>query len=160
MTTDNELLALAIRVGELLKQQHNFLAVAESCTGGWLSETITAIAGSSAWFDRGFITYSNQAKQDMLGVRLATLTQFGAVSAQTAIEMAEGALTHSEAQCTIAITGIAGPEGGTIEKPVGTVWIAWAAIGKVTRAVCYQLRGDRAAIRRQAVRCALEEYNR
>ncbi|HVV68419.1 MAG TPA: nicotinamide-nucleotide amidohydrolase family protein [Gammaproteobacteria bacterium] len=157
MTIDIELQTLATRLGELLKQRGHLLAVAESCTGGWLSETITSIAGSSTWFDRGFITYSNQAKQDMLGVKHSTLTQFGAVSAQTVQEMAEGALTHSRAHCTIAITGIAGPEGGSIEKPVGTVWIAAAAIGKLTQLVCYHFEGDREMIRRQAVICALGE---
>ncbi len=157
MTTNKELHSLATRLGELLKHQGWFLTVAESCTGGWLAEAITSVAGSSAWFDRGFVTYSNHAKQEMLGVSLATLNEFGAVSSQTATEMAQGALTHSKAQGSIAITGIAGPDGGTTNKPVGTVWVAWAAIGKVTRASQYCFAGDRTAIRRQAVQCALEE---
>jgi nicotinamide-nucleotide amidase len=152
--TDN-LLNLANHLGELLKQQQSFLAVAESCTGGWLAEIITSISGSSAWFERGFVTYSNSAKQDMLGVSLVTLMQQGAVSRKAAIEMAEGVLLHSKAQYGVAITGIAGPDGGTAEKPVGTVWIAWSGIGKITQAIHYQFQGDRTAVRMQAVEEAL-----
>ena len=123
---DNELFELAQQLGRLLKSKEKKIATAESCTGGWIAQIITEVSGSSAWFDRGFVTYSNAAKMEMLGVKPETLDNFGAVSAQTATEMVTGALAHSDADCAIAVTGIAGPDGGTAEKPVGTVFIAWA----------------------------------
>ena len=116
---------LAAKVGETLKSHGLMLATAESCTGGGVAQAITEVAGSSAWFERGFVTYSNLSKQQMLGVRETTLRQHGAVSEMTVREMVEGALQHSTAQVALAVSGIAGPDGGTAEKPVGTVWFAW-----------------------------------
>jgi nicotinamide-nucleotide amidase len=112
-------------LSQYLLKSNALIATAESCTGGWLAQCITSIAGSSAWFDRGFITYSNQAKMDMLGVKAETLAQFGAVSAEVAMQMTAGALQYSVADYAIAITGIAGPTGGSLEKPIGSVYIAW-----------------------------------
>ena len=116
---------LATQVGEALKAHGLMLATAESCTGGGVAQAITEVAGSSAWFERGFVTYSNLSKQQMLGVRESTLMQHGAVSEMTVREMVEGALKHSNAQVALAVSGIAGPDGGTPDKPVGTVWFAW-----------------------------------
>jgi len=154
--TDYDLLRLAERVGRALMRAGATLVTAESCTGGWVAQAVTAIAGSSAWFDRGFVTYSNAAKSEMLGVPEALIRDHGAVSEPVARAMAEGALAHSRARAAVAITGIAGPGGGTPEKPVGTVWFAWAARGAATRSVRHVLRGDREAIRRQSVAIALE----
>ncbi len=146
---------LAAELGEQLKRKNWSLAVAESCTGGWLAETVTAIPGSSAWFERGFVTYSNLAKQQMLGVEIKTLEKYGAVSEQTVREMAWGALEHSQARISVAISGVAGPDGGTPDKPVGTVWLAWAwSRGCETRRE--QFEGDRRQVRRQAVAAALQ----
>jgi len=131
------------------------IVTAESCTGGWVAQELTAIAGSSAWFDRGFVTYSNEAKQEMLGVRAQTLKEHGAVSEQTAIEMAQGALERSRASVALAITGIAGPAGGTPAKPVGTVCFAWATKGRPARAETKRFSGDREAVRRQSVEYSL-----
>lgn len=133
------------------------LVTAESCTGGGLAYSITEIGGSSTWFERGFVTYSNLSKVELLNVNQHTLDKFGAVSAETAQEMAEGALENSQAQISIAITGIAGPEGGSIEKPIGTVWFACAGINQNTRTLLYQLNGDRHTIREQAITIALQE---
>ena len=145
------LFELAERVGTALKTCAMMLVTAESCTGGWVGEAVTAVPGSSRWFDRGFITYTNEAKQEMLGVSAATLEQYGAVSERTVREMASGALNNSRAQVALAISGIAGPGGGTPEKPVGTVWFAWGfASGAVTSAR-RQFAGDRREVRRQAV---------
>lgn len=146
---------LAQQVGAFLEQKHWKLVVAESCTGGGLGESITAISGSSKWFDRGFITYSNEAKIDMLGVDPTMIEQHGAVSEETVLAMAKGALMRSAAQIGVAISGIAGPDGGMPEKPVGTVWIAWAG-RKSRRAEQYVFTGDRAAIRQQAIEVALK----
>jgi len=154
--TDPGLEALARSCGEALKRRQLVLASAESCTGGWVAAAITAIAGSSEWFDRGFVTYSNQAKQDMLGVTPGTLERFGAVSEQTVREMVEGALAHSRADVALAITGIAGPTGGSAAKPVGTVCLAWAIAGQQTRTTSRHFTGDRTAVRRQSVVCALQ----
>lgn len=151
---------LGTLAGARLKERGLVLACAESCTGGWVAQTITAVAGSSEWFDRGFVTYSNAAKQDMLGVPEATLAQFGAVSEPTARAMAVGALAHSLAHVTLSITGIAGPSGGAPEKPVGLVWFGWArGRGAQVDEVCTESRifeGDREAVRRQAVIHALQ----
>lgn len=147
--------ALAQEVGQVLKQKGLMLATAESCTGGWVAQTVTSVAGSSEWFDRGFVTYTNIAKREMLGVTTATLTRHGAVSERTARAMAEGALERSRAQVALAVTGIAGPAGGTPGKPVGTVWFAWAAKKRATASRMYMFSGDRQAIRRQAVATAL-----
>jgi nicotinamide-nucleotide amidase len=149
------LTALAKRVGAKLKARGLTLATAESCTGGWVSQAVTAIAGSSDWFDRGFVTYSDAAKREMLGVKAGTLARHGAVSEQTAREMAAGALAHSRAQVALAITGIAGPSGGSPEKPVGTVCFAWAWKDAAPAAQTRQFKGDRERVRRQSVRTAL-----
>ncbi|MDO6593422.1 nicotinamide-nucleotide amidase [Neptuniibacter sp. 1_MG-2023] len=132
------------------------IATAESCTGGWIAQEITAVAGSSEWFDRGFVTYSNQSKHEMLGVSEHTLAQYGAVSEEVVIEMAEGVLLNSSAQLSVVTSGIAGPGGGSAEKPVGTVWFAWAVHDKPTRTAVFQFNGDRESVRKQAVRVALE----
>jgi nicotinamide-nucleotide amidase len=141
---------LAAELGAALKARGYTLALAESCTGGMVAQAVTGIAGSSAWFDRGFVTYSNEAKVEMLGVSAQTLETYGAVSEQTAIEMAIGALKNSHAQMTGSITGIAGPDGGTIEKPVGTVCFAWAEAQKPTSTTTKYLKGNRQEIRQQA----------
>ncbi|MDR2452122.1 MAG: nicotinamide-nucleotide amidase [Candidatus Accumulibacter sp.] len=146
---------LAGRVGAALLAGRLTLATAESCTGGWVSQCLTAIAGSSAWFERGFVTYSNAAKRELLGVPEETLAARGAVSQPVAVAMAEGALRRSRADWSLAITGIAGPDGGTAEKPVGTVCFAWAARDGQATAETRHFSGDRRAIRAQAVACAL-----
>lgn len=147
---------LAGRVGGLLLERKRMLATAESCTGGWLAKCLTDIAGSSAWFERGFVTYSNRAKQDMLGVAAATLETSGAVSEATVGEMVRGALAHSAADVAVAISGIAGPAGGSPDKPVGTVCFAWLVAGGQPRVETRRFDGDREAVRRQAVVRALE----
>lgn len=147
---------LATLVGTRLKQRGLRLATAESCTGGWVAQAVTAISGSSAWFERGFVTYSNAAKLELLGVREATLEDFGAVSEETAREMAAGALARSRAEVTLAISGIAGPTGGTKDKPVGTVCFAWARIGADPQTLTRHFSGDRESVRRQSVIIALQ----
>jgi nicotinamide-nucleotide amidase len=147
---------LARQLGERLLAKGLRLATAESCTGGWLAQVLTSIPGSSRWFERGFVTYSNAAKEEMLGVNPETLARCGAVSRETAEEMALGALRHGHAQVSVAITGIAGPDGGTAEKPVGTVWLAWAASGKPVSSILKCYDGDRETVRRQAVSTALD----
>ncbi len=154
---DNELFELAQQLGRLLKSKEKKIATAESCTGGWLAQIITEVPGSSAWFDRGFVTYSNAAKIQMLGVNPETLAKYGAVSAQTATEMVNGVLAHSDADCAIAVTGIAGPDGGTAEKPVGTVFIAWAYKNRDVKVAQKKLTGNRHQVRRQTVKIALKE---
>ncbi|MDZ4254545.1 MAG: nicotinamide-nucleotide amidohydrolase family protein [Sulfuritalea sp.] len=156
---DSELIALSESVGAaaLAKsgQRRLLIATAESCTGGWVAQVITHTAGSSEWFERGFVTYSNQAKVDMLGVRQETLDRHGAVSPETAAEMAAGALKNSKAMISLAITGIAGPTGGSPGKPVGTVCFAWCRVGETAVAETAVFAGDREAVRRQAVLHAL-----
>lgn len=147
---------LATIVGARLKARGLRLATAESCTGGWVAGAVTAIAGSSEWFDRGFVTYSNDAKMEMLGVSAATLEAFGAVSEQTAGEMAAGALAHSKAQLALSITGVAGPGGGSAEKPVGMVCFGWAGEGGAPLVITRNFSGDRESVRRQSVICALQ----
>jgi nicotinamide-nucleotide amidase len=147
---------LAAQVGQLLKSHGLMLATAESCTGGGVAQAITGVAGSSAWFERGFVTYSNLSKQQMLGVREATLKKHGAVSEMTVREMVAGALQHSTAQVALAVSGIAGPDGGTADKPVGTVWFAWGLKNGETHAQRLQLKGNRAEVRAQAVSIALQ----
>jgi nicotinamide-nucleotide amidase len=154
---DADLIALSEAVGSACLQRRLLLATAESCTGGWVSQVITHTAGSSAWFERGFVTYSNEAKVEMLGVRPDTLHHFGAVSPETATEMATGALKKSNAMFSLAITGIAGPTGGSPGKPVGTVCFAWCRVGEMATAETAVFAGDREAIRRQAVVHALRE---
>jgi nicotinamide-nucleotide amidase len=147
---------LARQVGETLFAKRLKLVTAESCTGGWTAKVLTDIAGSSTWFERGFVTYSNESKRESLGVHAATLESFGAVSERTAGEMAAGALAHSRADVALAITGIAGPGGGSPDKPVGTVWFGWARRGDAAQVAQHQFSGDREAIRRQAVMTALQ----
>ena len=150
------LTTLAARVGARLKDRGVKLTAAESCTGGWVAQAVTSVSGSSDWFERGFVTYSNEAKREMLGVRVETLDRFGAVSEETAREMALGALAASRAEVAVAITGVAGPTGGTPAKPVGMVCLAWAAKAGGVDTVTKHFRGDREAVRRQSVVCALE----
>ncbi len=141
----------------LLIQHRYKLVTAESCTAGLLAAEITSVSGSSDWFDRGFVTYSNESKQEMLAVKSETLEKFGAVSEETAKEMAEGALQKSHATISLSVTGIAGPDGGTPVKPVGTVWFAWASKGLFdTFALVQHFQGDRTSIRHQATQFALE----
>jgi len=152
-----ELDTLLLReVVHALKRQGLMLATAESCTGGWVAQVITSVAGSSEWFERGFVAYTNLAKREMLGVSTTILSRHGAVSEQCARAMAEGALTHSHAQVALAITGIAGPSGGTPEKPVGTVCFAWAAKKRETQSRKLVFTGDRETVRKQAVVTALQ----
>jgi nicotinamide-nucleotide amidase len=153
---DREVHDLAARVGAALKACGWTLVTAESCTGGWVAEAVTMVAGSSGWFERGFVTYADVAKQEMLGVRAETLRLHGAVSEQTVREMVEGALAHSRGDFALAVSGVAGPSGGTVAKPVGTVCLAWGARGRAADALTAHLAGDRYAIRRQSVILALE----
>ncbi len=132
------------------------MATAESCTGGLIAATCTDLAGSSAWFERGFVTYSNAAKTESLGVPAALIAQHGAVSEPVVRAMALGALAHSRAQVAVAVTGVAGPGGGSADKPVGTVWLAWAVGGRVSTE-CRQFAGDRAAVRSATVAHALAQ---
>lgn len=147
---ENDIDKLAETLGQMLNAQGETLALAESCTGGMVAAAVTSIAGSSAWFDRGFVTYSNLAKTQMLGVSSVTLANFGAVSEQTAVEMAKGALQNSQATIAGSITGIAGPTGGSAEKPVGTVCFAWVHADGPTKCTTQLFHGTRAQIRHQA----------
>ncbi|MHB8744116.1 MAG: CinA family protein [Sulfuricaulis sp.] len=147
---------LAQEVGRVLKKHGLMLATAESCTGGWVAQAITSVAGSSEWFDRSFVAYTNLAKREMLGVNTTILSRHGAVSEQTARAMAEGALANSHAQIALAITGIAGPGGGTPEKPVGTVFFAWAGKKRNTQNHKHIFIGDRQSVRRLSVVMALQ----
>jgi nicotinamide-nucleotide amidase len=146
---------LAARLGRRLKDSRKLLATAESCTGGWVSQAVTSVAGSSAWFDRGFVTYSNAAKRELLGVKRSTLVRHGAVSEATAREMARGALRRSRAGVALAITGIAGPGGGSPGKPVGMVCFAFAG-KRIIRSETRRFTGGRAAVRRKSVVHALK----
>lgn len=153
--SDAQLREQADALGERLRDTRNHLVTAESCTGGWIAKSLTDIAGSSDWFDCGMVVYSYEAKQGLLGVRPQTLEEHGAVSRETAIEMVSGALVHSGASVAVAVTGIAGPGGGSPDKPVGTVWIAWKRRGGYARAQVFHFDGDREAVRRQTVGQAL-----
>jgi len=148
--------ALAQALGEACLRRKLWVATAESCTGGAVAEAITRIPGSSSWFDRGFVTYTNQAKEQMLAVSRETLRGNGAVSADVAAEMASGALAASAADVVVAVTGIAGPGGGTMTKPVGLVWFAWAYRGGPAQCRRFVFDGDREAVRRQSVLVALQ----
>ena len=150
------MIELAQQVGATLKARGLRLVTAESCTGGWVSMALTAVAGSSDWFERGYVTYSNAAKRDDLGVREDTLRRHGAVSEETAREMAAGALKRGGGQVALAITGIAGPTGGSPAKPVGTVCFAWAR-GSNISSQTRRFDGDRESVRRQSVLHALQE---
>lgn len=153
---DEQLQQLSHRIGEQLKRRQATVTAAESCTGGWIAKVFTDISGSSAWFERGFVTYSNEAKQQMVGVQDTTLQQHGAVSEQTVREMATGAAKAAAAEYAIAVSGIAGPEGGTPDKPVGTVWFAIVGPEGHVLAQRQIFAGDRDAVRRQSVAWALQ----
>lgn len=153
--TDAELYALAQEVGEEALQQRLMLVTAESCTGGWIAKVLTDLPGCSAWFHAGVVTYSYEAKEALLGVNPRTLEATGAVSEETALEMVSGALARFGAGLAVAVTGIAGPTGGTVGKPVGTVWVSWKRRGGYGHARMFHFRGDREAVRRQTVAAAL-----
>ena len=153
---DTELEALSERLGRALSARGARLVTAESCTGGWIGEVVTMVPGSSGWYDRGFITYSNAAKRAVLGVSAQTLLAQGAVSEATVLEMVDGALRLSGAEFGVAVSGVAGPGGGTPEKPVGMVCIAWGALGGEREARTFRFAGDREAVRRQTVIAAVE----
>jgi nicotinamide-nucleotide amidase len=146
---------LARKVGAELKRARAMLVTAESCTGGWVAQVVTSVAGSSDWFERGFVTYSNASKQELLGVAKKTLEDHGAVSEQTAREMAQGALARAKGTLALAVTGVAGPGGGSAEKPVGMICFAWAS-SRGVRAETKHFSGDRESVRRQSVIHALE----
>ena len=147
--------ARATRLVECATASRQMIATAESCTGGLITGVLTAVPGSSEVLERGFVTYSDAAKVEMLGVDVTTLDRFGAVSAETAAEMARGALARSRADIAVSVTGIAGPGGGSADKPVGTVWIGWKRRGGYARAELFHFDGDRDAVRRQTVAAAL-----
>ena len=153
---DKELEDFSVRVGQALLERKSMLACAESCTGGWVAEVVTATGGSSQWFERGYVTYSNAAKQELLGVRAETLREQGAVSEAVVREMAAGTLRRSHAQAALAISGVAGPTGGSPDKPVGTVCFAWVLRDGVPTAETVHFSGEREAVRRQSVIHALQ----
>ncbi len=152
---DSTLHELAESLGARLTATHHRLVTAESCTGGWIAKTMTDVAGSSQWFECGMAAYSYEAKQALLGVRPETLETHGAVSRETVMEMVSGALVNSGASIAVAVTGIAGPGGGSDDKPVGTVWAAWKKRGGYAKAQLFRFEGDREAVRRQTVAAAL-----
>ena len=156
MKDTDEVTQLSTEVGRLLVEKKLKLTTVESCTGGWIAQTATAISGSSRWFDRGFVTYSNRAKIEMLGVAPATIGEYGAVSGETAEEMVRGALAAAQVEIAVAVTGVAGPDGGTPQKPVGMVWFGWGT--KNTEPVTKKLyfAGDRESIRAQTVSVAID----
>ncbi len=153
---EGDITELARRLGKACRRRGALVATAESCTAGGVAEAVTRIPGSSAWFERGFVTYSDLAKQQMLAVSPHTLATHGAVSEAVAAEMALGALAGSAADASVAVTGIAGPDGGTRGKPVGLVWFAWAHRGGPVQCRRFIFAGDRAAVRRQSVAVALQ----
>ena len=153
--TDAELRDIVEGIGSRLRESRDLLVAAESCTGGWIAKTVTDVAGSSEWFDCGMVAYSYEAKQALLGVRAETLEVHGAVSRETVVEMVSGALVNSGATVAVAVTGIAGPGGGSDDKPVGTVWIAWKRHGGYAHAQAFHFGGDRDQVRRQTVAAAL-----
>jgi nicotinamide-nucleotide amidase len=152
---ENDLDLLTTQLHQLLIKNKLIVSTAESCTGGWVAKVLTDIAGSSASFERGFVTYSNDSKQDMLGVKAQTLQKYGAVSEQTVMEMAQGALKNSRASLSMAVSGIAGPSGGSEEKPVGTVWFAWSKEGQTTITQVHHFAGERESVRLQSVKQAI-----
>jgi len=153
---DSELYSLAVEAGRILTASGRMLVTAESCTGGWVSEAVTMVPGSSQWFERGFVTYTNLAKQEMLGVQSATLELHGAVSEPTVREMVAGALMRSRGDVALAVSGVAGPSGGTAAKPVGMVCLAWGLRDREATAVTRHFPGDREAVRRFSVIAALD----
>ncbi len=155
---ENEIYKLSETLGSELIKRKLLVATAESCTGGLISASFTEVPGSSAWFERGFVTYTNQAKHEMLNVSNKTLETYGAVSEETVREMSLGALNYSHADFSVAVSGIAGPTGGTIEKPVGTVWMAWAYHGEVFHTYKSAFLGNRQEIRLETVKKAIEIF--
>lgn len=153
---NSQLEALAKTLGDVALKAHVMVATAESCTAGGISYTITDIAGSSQWFDRGFVTYTNASKMDLLGVNASTLEAVGAVSSECASEMVLGALARSNADIAVAVTGIAGPGGAVPGKPVGTVFLAWGRRGEVPEVARKEFPGDRQAVRTATIQCAIE----
>lgn len=149
--------SLAIKTAQILRESAVVLVTAESCTGGWVAKLMTDIAGSSAWFDRGFVTYTNQSKQELLQVSSDALEQYGAVSEQVVKEMTAGALANSQGTLALAISGIAGPSGGSEAKPVGTVCFSWQRLGESSIEETQRFAGDRQTVRAQAVQYALEK---
>ncbi len=160
VVSDAQLQGLSAQVGEALLAREWVLACAESCTGGWVAKSLTDIAGCLRWFDRGFVTYTNRAKQEMLGLDAALLERYGAVSEEVVQAMAQGALHHSQASISLGISGIAGPGGGSEDIPVGLVWFAWLRKTRAGRLEAFSrqhiFNGSREAVRRQAVACALQ----
>ncbi len=156
MPTDALLAAQALTLSECLLARGLSIVTAESCTGGWIAKVLTDIPGSSAWFECGVVAYSYRAKEVLLGVRRQTLEDSGAVSAQTAMEMVCGAQSRHAADVAVAVTGVAGPSGGTPDKPIGTVWIGWKRAGGQARVQLFTFQGDREAVRRQTVAAALD----
>ena len=154
---DKGLEAILIQISAQLLTRGWMLATAESCTGGMIAAACTDLAGSSQWFERGFVTYSNAAKTELLGVPAALIEAHGAVSEPVARAMATGAVARSHAQVAVAVTGVAGPTGGSADKPVGTVWFGWCVQGQ-THSECVRVTGDRAAVRRATVRHALQRF--
>lgn len=154
--SDEQLRARVDRLAERLEALGWRLATAESCTGGWIAKCCTDRAGSSAWFERGVVSYSNRAKRELLGVQAAELEREGAVSEAVARAMAEGARNGAGVEAALAVTGVAGPDGGSPDKPVGTVWFAWSVRGADTAAECRRLGGDREAVRRQTIAHSLD----
>lgn len=154
LNLEHTIQSLCRLLADLMLKKQFYLATAESCTGGLIAAACTDLAGSSQWFERGFVTYSNAAKTDMLGVGANLMTQFGAVSDPVVRAMAQGAITQSAAQVSVAVTGVAGPTGGSPEKPVGTVWLAWSVHGETTAELCH-FDGDRATVRALTVQRAL-----
>lgn len=154
--THKNLQKLAAQVGEVLLARKQTLTLAESCTGGWIGQAVTAVPGSSGWFERGFVTYSNCAKTEMLGVSAESIRNDGAVSRVVVEQMAAGALAHSQAQWSVAVSGVAGPGGGSAQRPVGTVWIAWCGPDNTPQAQCFSFPGDREAVRHASVVAGLQ----
>ena len=156
LTNSQTLTTIAQQLGEILCKKNAKLTTAESCTGGAISEAITSVSGSSQWFEFGFVTYANSAKRQLLGVSEETLEQYGAVSEQVVKQMAQGAIKQSEADYAIAVSGVAGPDGGTEEKPVGTVWVCWQTPTQIWTHKLV-LSGDRQAVRSEAVKKSLQQ---
>jgi nicotinamide-nucleotide amidase len=156
LTNSQSLTTIAQQLGEILCKKNAKITTAESCTGGAISEAITSVSGSSQWFEFGFVTYANSAKRQLLGVSEETLEQYGAVSEQVVKQMAQGAIKQSEADYAIAVSGVAGPDGGTEEKPVGTVWVCWQTPSQIWTHKLV-LSGDRQAVRTEAVKKSLQQ---
>ena len=154
--SEQELRDLAEQLGECLTSKGMKLASAESCTGGWLAKIITDIPGSSTWFVGSVVSYSNEAKQSLLGVSADTLAEFGAVSGDTVLEMSDGLFAQTDADVAVSISGIAGPDGGSDDKPVGLVWLSWGKRDKSVFANAFNFDGDREEVRRQSIKQALE----